>query len=69
MLITVRFHTFYLQISPVEIESVIRSHAGVLDAVVTGIPDPESGDLAVACVVRHSGSRVTAQDIKDLIKG
>lgn len=58
-----------MQISPVEIENVIRSHPGVLDTAVTGIPDPESGDLAVACVVRQSGSKVTAQDIKDLVKG
>ncbi|XP_026333725.1 luciferin 4-monooxygenase-like [Hyposmocoma kahamanoa] len=56
-------------ISPVEIESVIRLHPGILDVALTGIPDPESGDLAVACVVRQSGSGVTAQDIKDLVKG
>lgn len=55
--------------SPVEIESVIRSHPGVLDAAVTAIPDPECGDLPVACVVRRSGSEVTAQEIKDLVKG
>ncbi|XP_026313541.1 luciferin 4-monooxygenase-like [Hyposmocoma kahamanoa] len=55
-------------ISPVELENLIRSHPGVLDAAVTGIPDPENGDLAVACVVRQSGSGVTAQDIKDLVK-
>ncbi|XP_063833070.1 luciferin 4-monooxygenase-like [Ostrinia nubilalis] len=57
------------QISPVEVENVIRHHPGVLDVAVTGIPDPESGDLPVACVVRRPESDVTAQDIKDLVKG
>ncbi|XP_053617520.1 luciferin 4-monooxygenase-like isoform X2 [Plodia interpunctella] len=56
------------QISPVELENVIRKHPGVLDAAVTGLPDPECGDLPVACVVRQPGSDVTAQDIKDLVK-
>ncbi|KAL0867847.1 hypothetical protein ABMA27_008540 [Loxostege sticticalis] len=56
------------QISPVELENVIRQHPGVLDVAVTGIPDPECGELPVACVVRRPDSDVTAQDIKDLVK-
>ncbi|XP_013184010.2 luciferin 4-monooxygenase [Amyelois transitella] len=56
------------QISPVEVENVIRQHPGVLDVAVTGLPDPECGDLPVACVVKHPDSDVTAQDIKDLVK-
>ncbi|XP_075983878.1 luciferin 4-monooxygenase-like isoform X2 [Anticarsia gemmatalis] len=56
------------QVSPVEIEMVIRRHPGVLDACVTGIPDKECGDLVVACVTRKTGSTVTAQEIKDIVK-
>ncbi|CAG9791544.1 unnamed protein product [Diatraea saccharalis] len=56
------------QISPVEIEGVIRQHPGVLDVAVTGIPDEECGDLPVACVVRRSDQNITAQDIKDIVK-
>ncbi|XP_052752002.1 luciferin 4-monooxygenase-like isoform X2 [Galleria mellonella] len=56
------------QISPVEVEGVIRQHPGVLDVAVTGIPDPECGDLPVACVVPRPGYEVTAQDIKDLVQ-
>ncbi|XP_045503739.1 luciferin 4-monooxygenase-like [Colias croceus] len=57
------------QISPVEVESVIRQHPGVLDVAVTGIPDPECGDLPVACVVLRAGYDVSADDIKELVQG
>ncbi|XP_052751977.1 luciferin 4-monooxygenase-like isoform X2 [Galleria mellonella] len=56
------------QISPVEVESVIRKHPGVLDVAVTGIPDADCGDLLVACVVAKPQCRLTAQEIKDLVK-
>ncbi|XP_072934320.1 luciferin 4-monooxygenase-like [Epargyreus clarus] len=56
------------QISPVELENVIRQHPGIFDVAVTGIPDPECGDLPVACVVLRDGSQVTAEEIKDLVK-
>ncbi|XP_075984004.1 luciferin 4-monooxygenase-like [Anticarsia gemmatalis] len=56
------------QISPVELEAVIRQHPGVLDVAVTGVPDPECGDLPVACVVPRPGYELTADEIKDLVK-
>nr|XP_034828160.1 luciferin 4-monooxygenase-like isoform X2 [Maniola hyperantus] len=64
MLLKYRNH----QVSPVEIESVIIKHPGVLDVVVTGIPDAECGDLPVALVILRDGHNVTAQEIKDLVK-
>ncbi|GBP35729.1 Luciferin 4-monooxygenase [Eumeta japonica] len=56
------------QISPVELEILIRKHPGVLDVAVSSIPDPECGDLPVACVVKQHGHEVTAQEIKDFVK-
>ncbi|XP_046964065.1 luciferin 4-monooxygenase-like [Vanessa cardui] len=56
------------QISPVEVENVIRQHPGVLDVAVTGIPDPECGDLPVACIVPREGFDITAEEIKELVK-
>lgn len=50
-------------------ENVIRQNPGVSDVAVTGIPEPECGELIVACVVRKPGHDITAQNIKDLVKG
>ncbi|XP_039752075.1 luciferin 4-monooxygenase-like isoform X1 [Pararge aegeria] len=64
MLLKYRNH----QVSPIEIESVIIKHPGVLDVAVTGIPDAECGDLPVALVILQEGYNVTAQEIKDFVK-
>ncbi|XP_047999158.1 luciferin 4-monooxygenase-like [Leguminivora glycinivorella] len=55
------------QISPVELESTIRRHPGVLDVAVIGIPD-KRGDLPVACVVRRPRHYVSAEEIEQLVK-
>ncbi|KAI8433334.1 hypothetical protein MSG28_015379 [Choristoneura fumiferana] len=54
---------------PMEIELVIRDHPGVLDVCVLGVPHPDDGKRAIACVMRTPGSRVTEQEIKDLVAG
>lgn len=56
-------------VAPTELEAVIRTHPGVQDVAVTGIPEDESGELPVAFIVVAPGSSVTAQDIKNLVKG
>ena len=42
-------------VDPVEVEQVLRSQPGVVDAAVLGVPDPRRGELLVGCVVM-SGS-------------
>ncbi|CAH4033899.1 unnamed protein product [Pieris brassicae] len=54
------------QISPVELEEVIRNHEDVSDVCVVGIEDREDGQRPVACVVRRNNN-VTAQEIKQLV--
>ena len=59
---------FSYQVSPIEIETVILKHPKVLNAAVTGVPDPVCGDLPVAVVIPRDNVTVTAQEIKDLVK-
>ncbi|XP_073948769.1 luciferin 4-monooxygenase-like [Choristoneura fumiferana] len=60
-----RYKNYYVM--PMEIELVIRDHPGVLDVCVLGVPHPDDGKRAIACVMRTPGSRVTEQEIKDLV--
>jgi fatty-acyl-CoA synthase len=48
-------------ISPGEIEDVLRSHPAVADVAVFGMPDDQWGDRVAAVVVPRSGSRDAAE--------
>ena len=45
-------------VSPSEVEQVLRGHASVADAAVVGLPDPHSGEQVVAAVVAAPGATV-----------
>lgn len=53
------------RINPFEIEELLRSAAGVQEAVVVGVPDPDAGQKIVACVEPVPGE--TALDTKLLM--
>ncbi|CAH2093713.1 unnamed protein product [Euphydryas editha] len=57
------------QISPLEIENVIAKHPGVFEVGVAGILHEEHGDLPVALIVPRENYKITAKEIKDLVKG
>ncbi|WP_066040665.1 class I adenylate-forming enzyme family protein [Herbiconiux solani] len=42
-------------VHPVQVEEVLAGHPGVADSIVTGLPDPEWGEIVVAYVVRRTG--------------
>src|ERR1700738_3252508 len=46
-----------------EVEAVIYEHPAVREAVVFGIPDPQWGELVMACVVLKPGSALTIDDL------
>ena len=51
------------QVSPAEIEHILGGHPDVHDAAVIGAPNPERGEVPVACVVRREGAAVTPEEL------
>ncbi|NML54818.1 SDR family NAD(P)-dependent oxidoreductase [Streptomyces sp. R302] len=49
------------QISPTEVEAVLRTHPAVADAAVVPVPDRRAGQLPLACIVPAAGSRLTPE--------
>ena len=46
-----------------EVEAVIYGHPAVREAAVFGIPDPQWGELVMACVVLKPGVTLTADEL------
>ncbi len=59
------------RIGPFEVESVIMEHPAVMECAVTGIPDPERGQVVKATVVLAKGytaSDELARELQDYVK-
>jgi len=46
-----------------EVEAVIYGHPAVREVAVFGVPDPQWGELVMACVVLKAGETLTADDL------
>jgi acyl-CoA synthetase (AMP-forming)/AMP-acid ligase II len=44
-----------VNVDPAEVEDILRSHPGVQDVSVVGLPDPEWGEVVGAAAVRTPG--------------
>ena len=55
------------QVSPSELEDLIRRHPAVADVAVIGIPDDYAGELPRAYVAIKSDASLTEQSLKDFI--
>ncbi|MFN3723361.1 MAG: AMP-binding protein [Paracoccaceae bacterium] len=55
------------QVAPAEVEAVLQSCPGVMDAAVIGVPDDAAGEVPVAFVVPKG--EVRAEDILDHLRG
>lgn len=51
-------------VDPSEVASAVRSHDQVSDCAVVGLSDPEWGERVAALVVRHSGSELSADEVR-----
>ncbi len=51
-------------ISPLEVESVLATHAAVADAAVVGLPDPLRDERVIAFVVFKEGQAATSEELQ-----
>ncbi|XP_059482537.1 uncharacterized protein LOC132200818 [Neocloeon triangulifer] len=58
-----------LQVSPTELEGVLRKMDGVSDVAVIGVPDARSGEVPKAFVVRKPGSNIAENDVTAFVEG
>jgi fatty-acyl-CoA synthase len=56
-------------VSSVDLENTIMGHPDVAEAAVIGVPDERWDERPLACVVRKSGSAVTADDLRHWLDG
>lgn len=52
-------------VMPREVEDVLRTHPGVENVCVIGVPDEMLGELICACVVRVEGAILTEDDVRE----
>ena len=61
-----RIVTGGVNVDPVEVEDVLRCHAGVADVVVVGLPDERWGEVVAAAVVRADGANLDSGELEEL---
>src|SRR5689334_22776635 len=57
------------KVYPEEVESVLKGHDDVIDAVVVGIPDPRWGERVVAVVQSRPGTAPSLETLQDHARG
>ncbi len=55
-------------IAPAEVENLLRTYPGVVDAAVLGIPDATRGEVAIGVVVPGHGEKLTEEHIRVCLK-
>ena len=55
-------------VSPVELETVLAKHPGLLAAAVVGLPDPLLGEVVVACVAPRPGTEVDEDGVRAFVR-
>jgi fatty-acyl-CoA synthase len=55
-------------VSPVEIDDVVRELPGVKVAQTVGVPHDTLGEIVVTCIVAHEGVKLTENEVRDFVK-
>jgi fatty-acyl-CoA synthase len=55
-------------VSPVEVDTLMRTMPGVKISQTVGVPHDTLGELVVSCIVPHEGADLTADDVKAFAK-
>ncbi len=54
---------------PVEVETFLRTHPGIREVSVVGVPDPKWGEVGLAWVAPAPGTTLTAEDVVAFCQG
>ena len=57
----------FTQVSPSELESLLRAHPSIEDAAVIGVTDPELGELPMAYIVSKNEDKLTEIEIVEYV--
>lgn len=56
------------KVFPDEVETVLKTHASVLDAVVVGVPDDDFGEQIAAVVALRPGQRIALAELQNHVR-
>jgi acyl-coenzyme A synthetase/AMP-(fatty) acid ligase len=57
---------YSVQVAPAELEDLLRSHPGIADAAVIGVPDQRSGEVPKAFIVTKE-PKLSEDDVKKFV--